>query len=82
MSLTSKELKKWFKTQRTLYGKLSKPPVSGLAPKVLSEHQKWTLDKFTFIGGHIHRQTKARHPASLRMKLALQKASSLTLQLF
>ena len=38
----------WFKSMRTLYGRLTKPKSSGQAPKVLTVTQCWMASNFKF----------------------------------
>ena len=76
MGLTKQALQQWFKTQRTLFGKLSKDGVSGEGAKQRTERQDWILQKMRFMGRHINRQAKPHHPASIKMKLLIKKASA------
>ena len=78
MGLKKDEIKLWFTTQRTLYGKLTKDGVSGEGGKQRTERQNWILAKFQFMGTHITRQAKPRQPASLRVKLVQKASATLT----
>ena len=49
------DIKKWFESQRTIFGKCTKL-VSGQAAKPLSERKKWVVTQFDFLAGHISRQ--------------------------
>ena len=48
-------VKKWFKTQRTRYGKLTQTK-SGPAAAKSKKRQTWLKDSFSFLRGHIRRK--------------------------
>ena len=77
MGLTKQALQHWFKTQRTLYGKLSTGGVSGEGEKHRLECQEWIPKKLHSMGSHITRQNKPRHPASIKLTLVQKKASAM-----
>lgn len=51
MKVTSLQVLTWFKSMRTIYGKLKRKK-SGQGAKVLTMRQKWTLNNFAFLEGH------------------------------
>ena len=53
------DIKKWFESQRTIYGKSSRM-MAGQSGKRLSDRQKWVIIQFGFLAGHIYRQTAAK----------------------
>ena len=53
--LTPTQLKRWYYTMRTAYGKLSKTQ-SGQEAKVLTEREQWIMTNFAFLKSHISRQ--------------------------
>ena len=58
--LTMEELKKWFDSIRTRYGKLSAGGKSGQGAIQPTEREKWILNTFAFLRSHIVRQRKTR----------------------
>ena len=54
-NLPIKTVKKWFETQRTRYGKLTKTK-SGQAAEKSTERQTWLKDSFSFLQDHIRRK--------------------------
>ena len=56
-TLTVAHIKKWFESQRTIYGRTTKT-ASGSAPSELSARKQWVKDSFNFLSGHISRQKK------------------------
>ena len=50
--MTGTELAVWFKSQRTIYGRLNKKK-SGQAKGSLTARQKWVTDNFSFLKSHI-----------------------------
>jgi len=55
LGITLKELKKWYLSLRTRFGKLSKTKSGQGAPKV-TQREQWILDQFAFLRSHIYRQ--------------------------
>ncbi|KAJ8042413.1 hypothetical protein HOLleu_13462 [Holothuria leucospilota] len=56
---------------RTTYGRLIKT-VSGQGSKIMTDRERWIVDKFSFLKGHIARMV-SRNPVSLKQKLAQRK---------
>ena len=54
-NLPVKTVKKWFETQRTRYGKLTKT-TSGQAAEKSTERKTWLKDSFSFLRHHIRRK--------------------------
>lgn len=52
----------WFKTMRTVYGKLRKK--RGQAEKITTMRQKWTLNNFAFLDSHLSVRTERRRPGA------------------
>ena len=52
----------WMKSMQTMYDKEEKKSKgkSGAAPPILSVHQKWVLDTFSFLPPHLKVGTKRR----------------------
>ena len=59
MSLEAVDVKRWWDTQRTRYGKLTKR-VSGQAPKKLTTRQQWVCNQLGFLDSHIVRTQTSR----------------------
>ena len=78
MGLSKQDVQQWFRTQRTLFGKLSKDGISGEGAKQRTERQQWILQKMQFMGTHFNRQAKPNHPASFRVKLVKKASATLT----
>jgi len=57
--ITGPELKQWFESNRTRYGRLSKEK-SGQGSRRYTEREKWILQLFRFLKPHIVRQRKPR----------------------
>jgi len=55
------DIKKWFESQRTIYGKSTKM-VAGQSGKRLSDRKKWVIIEFGFLAGHISRQNTKDSP--------------------
>ena len=58
--LTMEELKKWWDSIRTRFGKLSGGGKSGQGAVQLTERELWILNTFAFLRAHIIRQRKTR----------------------
>ena len=43
----------WYKSMRKLYRRITKPPASGQAPKVLTARQCWVSSNFKFLASHL-----------------------------
>ena len=54
--IKTEDIKKWFESQRTIYGKSTKL-VAGQSGRRLSDRKKWVVIEFGFLAGHISRQT-------------------------
>ena len=54
MGLTSEQMRRWYNTMRTAYGKLTKTK-SGQAARKFTEREQWILDSFDFLKDHISR---------------------------
>uniref|UniRef100_UPI00358E8931 uncharacterized protein n=1 Tax=Myxine glutinosa TaxID=7769 RepID=UPI00358E8931 len=63
------DLKQWLKSQRTKFSKLSTQGRSGEGAKVHTDREKWTLERFAFLGKHVVRQSK-KAGATLKRKIA------------
>ena len=61
-NLPIKTVKKWFETQRTRYGKLTRTK-SGQAAEKSTERQTWLKDSFSFLRGHIRRKGVSKSSA-------------------
>lgn len=48
---------------RTTYGRLTKT-VSGQGSKIMTDRERWIVDKFSFLKGHIARMV-SRNPVSV-----------------
>ena len=59
-ALTMEELKKWWDSIRTRFGKLSAGGKSGQGAIQLTDREKWILNTFSFLRPHIVRQRKTR----------------------
>lgn len=55
-ALSGKDLKKWFETNRTKYGKLTKQEKSGSGTEQLTQRSKTILNLFQFLRCHINRK--------------------------
>ena len=53
--ITKEDIKKWFESQRTVFGKCTRLQ-SGQAAPILSERKQWVVTQFNFLTGHIARQ--------------------------
>ena len=58
--LTMEELKKWWDSIRTRFGKVSAGGKSGQAAVQLTDRELWILNTFSFLRSHIVRQRKTR----------------------
>ena len=58
--LSMEELRKWWDSIRTRFGKLSAGGKSGQAAVQLTERELWILKTFAFLRSHIVRQRKTR----------------------
>ena len=58
--LTMEELKKWWDSIRTRFGKLSAGGKSGQGAIQPTEREQWILNTFAFLRSHIVRQRKTR----------------------
>ena len=61
-NLLVKTVKKWFDTQRTRYGKLTRMK-SGQGAEKSTEQQTWLKDSFSFLRGHIRRKGVSKSSA-------------------
>ena len=61
-NLPVKTMKKWFKIQRTRYGKLTQTKSRQAAEKS-TERQTWLKDSFSFLRGHIRRKGVSKSSA-------------------
>ena len=61
-NLPVKTVKKWFETQRTRYGKLTRTK-SGQAAEKSTERQTWLKDSFSFLRGHIRQKGVSKSSA-------------------
>ena len=73
---TVDELQKWLASQRTVYGKVTKPAASGSEAKTCTHRQEWVFQKFKFMHKHINRMQKTRQLGSIKMKLAKSAAAA------
>lgn len=55
LDLTVQQIKKWYSTQRTRYGRLGNTK-SGQATPKFTDREKWLQESFGFLGTHIYRQ--------------------------
>ena len=55
------DIKKWFESQRTIYGKSTKM-VAGQSGKRLSDRKRWVIIEFGFLAGHISRHGTVDSP--------------------
>ena len=51
--LAGTHINTWFKSMRTLYGRITKPKSSGAAAKVLPARQCWMSSNFKFLASHV-----------------------------
>ena len=58
--ISGPELRQWFESNRTRYGRLSKVQ-SGQGARRFTEREKWILQLFRFLHPHIVRQRKPRN---------------------
>ena len=49
MGKSTEHLQGWFKSMRDNYVSLHKPPKSGSGPRDMTDREKWTLKKLTFL---------------------------------
>uniref|UniRef100_UPI00358E1E0C uncharacterized protein n=1 Tax=Myxine glutinosa TaxID=7769 RepID=UPI00358E1E0C len=68
-SLSVDDLKQWLRSQCTKFSKLSTQGRSGDGAKVHTDREKWTLERFAFLGKHVVRQSK-KAGATLKRKIA------------
>ena len=52
--INTDDIKKWFESQRTIYGKSTKM-VAGQSGQRLSDRKRWVIIEFGFLAGHIAR---------------------------
>ena len=73
--ITKVDIKKWFESQRTVYGKCTRLQ-SGQAAPTLSDRKQWVVTQFSFLSGHIARQpsraTTLKQSQSQSQSLAAQ----------
>ena len=55
------DVRRWFESQRTRYGKLSKLQ-SGQAPREMTKRQSWVYQQMGFLKTHIRRKGANRSP--------------------
>jgi len=55
------DIKKWFESQRTIYGKSTKM-VAGQSGQRLSDRKRWVIIEFGFLAGHIARHGTVDSP--------------------
>ena len=55
------DVRRWFESQRTYYGKLSKLQ-SGQAPREMTKRQSWVYQQMGFLKTHIRRKGANRSP--------------------
>ena len=55
LNLTVIDVKRWFESQRTRYGKLSKQQF-GQAPRELTRRQSWVYEQIRLVKSHIRRK--------------------------
>ncbi|KAK4320402.1 hypothetical protein Pmani_008711 [Petrolisthes manimaculis] len=60
MGITGMVIWTWFKSMRTIYGKLKKQKF-GQVKKPLTSRAKWTIDSFQFLETHLVRRLKTKH---------------------
>ena len=53
------DVRRWFESQRTLYGKLSKLQ-SGQVPREMTKRQSWVYQQMSFLKTHIRRKGASR----------------------
>ena len=77
----------WFKTMRTLFGRMKKKTKSGQAAKPNTARQLWTLQNFQFLEAHLAIWTETRElgrvlvpvlPMDLEEEEQLQPAAQYT----
>ena len=55
LKLSVKQIKKWYNSQRTRYGRLGNTKSGQAAPKH-TDRERWLTQAFSFLGSHIYRQ--------------------------
>jgi hypothetical protein len=61
VGLTAQQVFSWFRSMRTMYGKLLKKSKSGQAKEKMTDRQSWLLHSFTFLDSHLRVQGETRH---------------------
>ena len=77
LNITVAELDTWFKSLRTMFGKLAKT-VSGQGAPKYTERQKWVLDRLSFLKDHLIVKssiTLGGPPSSSQLCISQQQAS-------
>ena len=53
MGRSRKQLDKWFKSQRTMYGRIRKSGKSGSGAKTMTSRRRWVLANFKYLASHV-----------------------------
>ena len=64
LGVTGKEVFLWYKSQRTIYGRLKKKK-SGEGAKAKTARQEWLLRAFSFLGSHVVIRSERRQLGSI-----------------
>ena len=77
MEVNVSDLRTWFDSMRTRYGKLTQTK-SGQGAKVLTYRDKWVLTNFDFLKGHIHRMVGRSSSKPLQMSVEKPSVSQVS----